>query len=670
MHSLRIKLLLFTILFVFTTSMAILWVSVYQIRKKGERDIEDIRSRETARVFNSLKEHVNIIYSLIDAQFPRSLTQREMVSVFDKIKNLTFVEGRGYFWVSDTSDSPTFLIHPFFDSLNASDRKRVLELVSAVSRAVRIKNEDYLERIWPKFSKGILTDSTFSKLCYGRVFRPLGWIIASGRYIDDINDIIAERIIRSRQEISVIIRERIFLSAIILFLCTVAIVVFSRTITRPINKLVTLTEEITSGKKGYSERIATNSRDEIGRLAHSFNRMLGHIESTLEKLEENGRKYRELVENANSAIIRVDERGKILFVNEFAQRLLGFAQDEVLGLAMENLLKAPPDSNSPISIKDVLAEPNQHLYMEVEIITSVNERKWLAWSNRPLYDEQGFLREILCVGSDISARKKAEELAKIQQRKLIQTDKMATLGMLVSGVTHEINNPNNFIILNAESLSEMWNDIRPILDDFYTAHHDYTLGGLPYGEMREEFPALIRGTAEGAQRIKKIVQSLRDFIRQEPGDLDQSVNVAKVVETACLILGNMIKKSTDCFSVLQNDEIPFVKGNFQRLEQVIINLLTNACQATTDRSKPITVTISRESNSRNVQIVVRDQGIGIKQEHMKHIMNPFFTTKRDSGGSGLGLAIAYSIVKDHGGDLIIESAPDEGTRAIVTLPAG
>jgi polar amino acid transport system substrate-binding protein len=293
----------------------------------------------------------------------------------------------------------------------------------------------------------------------------------------------------------------------------------------------------------------------------------------------------------------------------------------------------------------------------------------MAWSNKPLYDEKGDLKEILCVGSDITARKQAEELAQLQQRKLIQTDKMATLGMLVSGIAHEINNPNNFIILNAESLAQMWNDIRPVLDDHYAIQKDYSLGGLPYGEMREEFPALIRGPAEGAQRIKRIVQSLKDFIRQEPSELNQAVSLEQVVESACLILCNLIKKSTQHFQMVKGCQLPSVKGNFQRLEQVVINLLTNACQATVDPSKPITITLSEAAAGRQVCLTVADGGVGIEPAHMKYIMNPFFTTKRHSGGTGLGLAIAYSIIKDHGGELKIESTPGEGTSAIITLPA-
>jgi len=278
------------------------------------------------------------------------------------------------------------------------------------------------------------------------------------------------------------------------------------------------------------------------------------------------------------------------------------------------------------------------------------------------------LKEILCVGSDITARKRAEELAQTQQRTLIQTDKMATLGILVSGIAHEINNPNNFIILNGENLTDMWKDIWPVLDEHYRQDPGYKLAGLSYKEMREELPSLLSGITDGAQRIKKIVQSLKDFARKEPGDPNQLVDMGRVVEAALVIIGSLIKKSTSHFEVIQEERVPEVKGNFQRLEQVVINLIENACEANEDAAKPITVTISLLQETNKVSVAIRDQGPGIKPENLKYIMDPFFTTKRDKGGTGLGLAISYSIIKDHRGELVVESAAGKGTCVTMLLP--
>lgn len=245
---------------------------------------------------------------------------------------------------------------------------------------------------------------------------------------------------------------------------------------------------------------------------------------------------------------------------------------------------------------------------------------------------------------------------------------MATLGILVSGVAHEINNPNNYIMLNAKILSKVWNDITPILKQYYEINGDFVLAGMPYSKAHERIAQLISGISEGAERIQKIIQSLKDFARQDRGDLDQSVDINAVVETAILIVNNLIQKSTNRFSVKYAKELPIIKGNFQQLEQVIINLITNSCQALPSKEKRITVSTSYDRDSDSIVVKVRDEGMGIPAENLKHILDPFFTTKRNSGGTGLGLSVSYSIVKDHGGDLSFTSEPGKGTTTIVKLP--
>jgi polar amino acid transport system substrate-binding protein len=186
--------------------------------------------------------------------------------------------------------------------------------------------------------------------------------------------------------------------------------------------------------------------------------------------------------------------------------------------------------------------------------------------------------------------------------------------------------------------------------------------------MRNELPGLLHGINEGARRIKRIVQNLKDFARQEPGEITQLLQVRTVIDAATVILGNLIKNATNKFEVIEEGTIPSIKGNFQRLEQVIINLITNACQAIKNKDDPITVTISHDRVKHLVIVSIDDRGHGIPPENLKYIMDPFFTTKRDKGGTGLGLAISYSIIKDHGGDLRIESALGKGTKAMVILP--
>jgi len=270
------------------------------------------------------------------------------------------------------------------------------------------------------------------------------------------------------------------------------------------------------------------------------------------------------------------------------------------------------------------------------------------------------------LNKEIVDREQAEEIARQQQKKLFQSEKMASVGILVSGVAHEINNPNNFILLNSENLSEVWNDFVPILDKYYENHGDFVIAGLNYSEIRDEVSMIINGIKEGSERIKKIVQTLKDFARKDPGNLDQIVNLSTVIEDSITILTGLIKKSTNNFSTKIPKDLPSIRGNIQQIEQVIINLISNACHSLEDRNKEIKLSVEKVNNS--IQINILDEGVGIPSENLKYIMDPFFTTKRDTGGTGLGLSISYNIIKDHGGELIFDSIVGKGTTFSIRLP--
>ncbi|MBI4864274.1 MAG: hypothetical protein HY815_29055 [Candidatus Riflebacteria bacterium] len=239
---------------------------------------------------------------------------------------------------------------------------------------------------------------------------------------------------------------------------------------------------------------------------------------------------------------------------------------------------------------------------------------------------------------------------------------MVALGTLVSGVAHEINNPNNFIMLNTPVLHDVFESIRPILEEYHENHGDFLMGGMPYAQMRENVPVLFSWIVEGAKRIKNIVEGLKSFARTDSPDLTQSVDVNAVVKSALLLVNNQIKRATNSFAVHYGDDLPPVRGNFQRLEQVVINLLQNACEALPDRRKGIWVTTSYDRSARLVVVEVRDRGVGIPADRLPHIIDPFYTTKRQRGGTGLGLSVSSGIVRDHGGTLG-ETAPLPGTAA-------
>ncbi|MGY6563543.1 MAG: transporter substrate-binding domain-containing protein [Halomonadaceae bacterium] len=266
---------------------------------------------------------------------------------------------------------------------------------------------------------------------------------------------------------------------------------------------------------------------------------------------------------------------------------------------------------------------------------------------------------------EVAAR--TEEL-RLHQQQLIQADKMASLGVLVSGVAHEINNPSSLLLLNLPVLRDAWADAEPILESHYRRHGDFPFGGLPYSRMREEIPGMIDDMQEGTRRIKRIVGDLKDFARQGGDARGEVFDLNEVVATAVRLVDNSIRKATGRFEAHYGDDLPPLVGNAQRIEQVVINLVLNACQALENPAQGIRLTTRHERSEGRVLLEVCDEGCGIAPEDMHRLTDPFFTTRRECGGTGLGLSVSASIVSEHQGSLTFDSRPGRGTRALLSLP--
>jgi signal transduction histidine kinase len=248
-----------------------------------------------------------------------------------------------------------------------------------------------------------------------------------------------------------------------------------------------------------------------------------------------------------------------------------------------------------------------------------------------------------------------------------RNSRLASLGELAAGVAHEINNPNGLILLNTPMLRDVLHDALSLFEDHYQQHGMLELGGLDYQELRDELPVMLQRIEGGAQRIKRIVEDLKNFVRQGDIDLSGQLDLNEVVQTAIRLLDNSIKKATDHFETAFG-ALPLGQGDFQRIEQVVINLIQNACQALTDRSAKIQlITYFDAENNCNI-LQLHDGGAGIAPEILPHVTDPFYTTRRQSGGTGLGLSISARIIREHGGQLELQSTLGVGTVVTMKLP--
>lgn len=276
---------------------------------------------------------------------------------------------------------------------------------------------------------------------------------------------------------------------------------------------------------------------------------------------------------------------------------------------------------------------------------------------------------IVRLRQEISDRESAERKSTIQQQQLVQADKMVSLGILVSGVAHEINNPNALMALNIPVIQEAWEKALPVLDEYCKEHGDISLGAMPYSEMRGHIPRLLAEMREGSDRIRAIVSDLKAFSRKHDENELEAVDVNRVVESAVSLARKHLDDSTEHLVVDLAKDLPEVMGDSQRLEQVVINLLLNACDALSNKQQAIRVETSLDPKTHDVRIAVSDEGCGIDPDNLPHVTDPFFTTKRTSGGTGLGLSISSGIVEEHHGTMRFDSVLGEGTTVVLSIPA-
>ncbi len=269
---------------------------------------------------------------------------------------------------------------------------------------------------------------------------------------------------------------------------------------------------------------------------------------------------------------------------------------------------------------------------------------------------------------EIAERTAAEKQLRSNQQQLVQADKMAALGVLVSGVAHEINNPNGLILLNMPILKDVCNDALELLDQNCPEQEAIRLGGLAYSRIRRELPLMLDEMQDGARRIKRIVEDLKEFARQDDAAQMEPLELNHVAQAAVRLVDRSLRTETNRFEGEYTEPLPMLQGNSQRIEQVLVNLLLNACQALTDQNRGIFLRTFIDHATNCVGVLVRDEGCGIAPEHLDRLTDPFFTTKRESGGTGLGLSVSTGIVKEHDGSLLFSSPPGQGSTVTLLLP--
>ncbi len=309
---------------------------------------------------------------------------------------------------------------------------------------------------------------------------------------------------------------------------------------------------------------------------------------------------------------------------------------------------------------DSLGSPAGFIQDDLELLTSLSNTAAIAIENTRLYEE---------VKQELADRKRAEKDLQNSQEQLFHAQKMKTLGTLVAGVAHEINNPINLIMLNIPLLQKVWHDFMPILKRHAGKEPNMKYGGLTYDFLKENLDTLMSNMDMAAKRVAEIVGDLKNYARQSNVADKEVLPINTAVENALLLAQTTLRKSGVHLELDLAHDSPMMEGNLHSIEQIILNLVINAIQAIDHDQGKIKITTGFQDKGGRTYISVVDNGRGIAASIADKIFDPFVTDKQAESGTGLGLSITDSLVKAHGGEITFQSQKGKGATFTVFFPA-
>ena len=424
--------------------------------------------------------------------------------------------------------------------------------------------------------------------------------------------------------------------------------------------------------------------DVIQKMDDVYSQLL-HDEVALEQknaqLEASQQLIYSLLSSMSDVLVACDERGQIEQTNQALCDLVGNTEETLLGAHMHTLLHNAAGTHVLQDMMRRTATLRQGETVELMLHDAAGQPVPVDFTATPRYDGRRRCVGYVFVGRPMAEIKRAyrqlheaHEALKLTQQQLLHAEKMSSLGRLVAGVAHELNNPISFVLGNVHALNRYTTRLRQYLD---AVHADAALGHNPalmalaqklrIEHILSDLPSLMDGTIEGAQRTASIVDGLKRFSALD-GETMEIVDVNSVIERAIHWVRTGMKLDFDV--ELQACPGCVVPGNAGQLLQVLMNLIQNAYDAASAQpgASPV-LRISTQPEANAMVITLHDNGPGIAPEAMSSIFEPFFTTKPVGKGTGLGLSISYGIVERHGGTLTAHNHPQGGAEFVLRLPA-
>ncbi|MBI4976677.1 MAG: HAMP domain-containing protein [Spirochaetes bacterium] len=435
---------------------------------------------------------------------------------------------------------------------------------------------------------------------------------------------------------------------IVMLLSGIALIfLLARQITRPINELSDAARRVAAGD--LTVHIETSGESEIGELAIVFNNMVSRLQQLHQDLEreviartrelQTLAKRQEAILSAIPDIIAEVDNNKVFTWSNNAG--FEFYGPDLIGKEASYFFEGEQPTYDVVA--PLFRGSEKVIYVESWQRRRDGEKRLLAWWCNSLVDDAGAVTGAISTARDITDQRNTEKA-------LLQADKLSTLGILSTGIAHEINQPMMAISMALENIALRHGDAAYVLDK-------------------------VAGMSAYVQRVKTIIEGIKTFARDHEAAPGSSFSVNEGIGNVINLVGTQYRLHEITLSLSLDETIPPVSGDLYRFEQVVLNLISNAKYAVDHRTLPAgtefrkEISIATSHEGAHVVMRIRDNGTGMNEDVARKIFSPFFSTKPIGEGTGMGLSISYGIIKSMGGDITAESVPGSYTVLTVTLPA-